>query len=278
MGVVLQGKAADVGSPEHDRNGRLIAFPGKVETVCPVPTDRTALILALGQSNAANHAAEREVTRHPDKVLNVYNGKCYFAASPLLGATGEGGEFLTLLGDRLIDDDLYDRVLIVDAAVGGTQIARWQKPGDLLDGALATLKALSSGYKVTEVIWHQGESDRDLGASSMAYGASFASLVGSLRDAGVAAPVFIGITTICGTAQPGGGELARAQEALVDSRSIFLGANADAMLRDEDRQGDHCHLSASGQHKLARAYAGAIEKARDNRPGLSAISANGMGR
>ncbi|HZP98320.1 MAG TPA: sialate O-acetylesterase [Reyranella sp.] len=270
---IHQGNAADISAPEHDRTGRLIAFPGKVETACPVQDARTALILAIGQSNAGNHGASREVTNHPEKVLNVFDGKCYVAASPLLGATGEGGEFLTPLADRLIEDGLYDRVLIVAAAVGGTPIVRWQKGGDLNEHALAVLKALPTGYRVTEVIWHQGESDRDLGTSGAAYRASFASLLGTLRDAGVDAPVFIGITTICGTAQGDGTDLERAQAALVDNRSVFLGVNADALLDAGDRQADHCHLSASGQRKVAAAYAAAIAKSRTGGAGLSTVSA-----
>ncbi len=267
--------------PTHDAVGRLVGFPGKVEVACPVQTDRTAVVLAIGQSNAGNHGAEREISRHPGKVLNLFDGKCYAAASPLLGTTGDGGEFLTPLGDQLIDDGLYERVLIVAAAVGGTPIARWRKGGDLNDGALAVLKTLPAGYKVTQVIWHQGESDRDLGTTGAAYSASFASLLGTLRDAGVDAPVFIGITTICGRAQRDDPEIARAQAALVDNRSVFLGANADGMLEESDRQGDYCHLSASGQHKLAMAYAAAMRKARDgrdDRAGSSTVSVRGPAR
>ncbi len=267
--------------PVHDAIGRLIAFPGKVEVACPVQTVRTALIFAIGQSNAGNHGAKREVSRHPGKVFNLFDGKCYAAASPLLGTTGDGGEFLTPLGDQLIDDGLYDRVLIVAGAVGGTQIARWREGGDLNDGALAVLKALPSGYKVTQVIWHQGESDRDLGTSGAAYREAFGSLLGTLREAGVIAPVFIGITTICGRTQRDGAQIARAQAALVDDRTVFLGANADEILGEDDRQSDYCHLSASGQRKLAIAYATAMRKARsgqDGRAGSSTVSVRGPAR
>ena len=51
-----------------------------------------------------------------------------------LGATGEGGAFLTLLAD------------------GGSPVSRWRRNGDLNEGLLSTLKALPPGYKVTEVV------------------------------------------------------------------------------------------------------------------------------
>ena len=60
-------------------------YAGKIEVQCPKQTQRTAVLLIAGQSNAANSAAQRHETRHPDRVLNFMGGRCYVAASPLLG-------------------------------------------------------------------------------------------------------------------------------------------------------------------------------------------------
>ena len=69
-----------------------------------------------------------------------------------LGATDEGGEFLTLLADELIAAGTYRGVIIVAAADGGSPVSRWRRNGDLNERLLS---ALPSGYKVTEVVWHQ---------------------------------------------------------------------------------------------------------------------------
>jgi hypothetical protein len=85
-----------------DSAGRLMRYAGKTEAPCPKQTQRTAVLLIAGQSNAANNAAQRHETRHPDRVLNFISGRCYVAASPLLGSTGYAGEPWTLMADELV--------------------------------------------------------------------------------------------------------------------------------------------------------------------------------
>jgi hypothetical protein len=246
----------------HDTFGRLLAYPGKVAMPCPVQSADTAVILAIGQSNAANHAATRFTTRHPAQVFNLFDGKCYVASSPLLGATGEGGEFLTPLADRLIDDGAYRTVLIVASAITDTPISRWQREGDLNEMLRDVLKTLPTGVKITTIVWHQGENDLRFATPGKVYRAAFLSMRGTLREAGVDAPVFVAVATRCGSSRRDGNALAEAQRALADGTTIFLGADTDALLDENDRKRDRCHLSESGQNKTARAYAAAIEKAK----------------
>ncbi len=245
----------------EDAVGRLVSFPGKVAVPCPAQTADTAVLFVIGQSNAANHAGTRITTRHPQRVLNVFEGKCYAAASPLLGATGEGGEFLTLVGDKLVDDGAYKTVMILESAVTDSPISRWRRDGDLNEAALATLKTLPAGYKVTHVIWHQGENDLRYKTSTKVYRESFLSLLATLRETGVAAPVFLAVATTCGDSRGPGNPVAEAQRALVDDKTIFLGADTDALVGDADRR-DRCHFTEAGQRKTALSYAAAIEKAR----------------
>ena len=62
------------------------------------------IVSRLGVSRDPRILIERLTTERPDAVVNFFEGKCYRAQSPLLGATAEEGEFLTLLGDRLVAD------------------------------------------------------------------------------------------------------------------------------------------------------------------------------
>lgn len=252
---------ADVG--QYDPSKRLIAYPDKTGVACPAPAETTAVILAIGQSNAANAGAKKITTRYPDRVFNYFDGKCYVAASPLLGATSEGGEFLTLLADELIAAGTYRGVIIAAAAHGGSPVSRWRRNGDLNERLLSTLKTLPSGYKVTEVVWHQGERDFELMTPADLYAASFNSLVETLRESGVDAPVFAAIATWCGkTNWTADNPTANGQRAVIDNRRIFLGADTDALLGTADRREDKCHLSESGQTKTATAYAQAIKAYR----------------
>ncbi len=213
---------ADVG--RYKPSQRLIAYPGKTEVACPAPAASTAVILAIGQSNAANAGARKVTTRYPDRMLNYFDGKCYVAASPLLGASSEGGEFLTLLTDDLIEAGTYRGVIIVSAAHGGSPVSRWRRNGDLNQRLLSTLKAPPPGYNVT--VW---------------------------RSAGV---------TSSKSLSPPDNPIADGQRAVIDNRRVFLGADTDALLGTADRREDKCHLSDSGQTKTAAACAQAIKAYR----------------
>jgi hypothetical protein len=248
----------------RDDYGRLVAWPGKIEVACPVQAERTGVLLAIGQSNVANHAARRVTTRHGRKVLNFFAGKCHVAASPLLGATGDGGEFLTMLADRLVNDGVYDTVIIVSSGIGGSPISRWQAGGDLNAMLSTTLRDLAGHYRVTDVVWHQGESDFDRATTSEAYAAAFASLVAALARDGVEAPIYTSISTRCGPSWSADNSVARAQRGLAADGRVHVAADTDALLAPEDRY-DGCHFSESGQRKTATAYAAAIRRFRQSR-------------
>lgn len=243
----------------RDDFGRLISYPGKIDVACPPQDGHTAVILAMGQSNVANHADRRETTRHGRAVVGYFEGKCHIAESPLLGATSDGGEFLTMLADRLVDDGLYRTVVIVSMGVGGSPISRWAPHGDLNASLSASLRRLATDYRVTHVIWHQGETDFANATAAATYTAAFASLGGTLQEAGVAAPIFTAVATRCGTPWVADNAIARAQRRLADGQRVFLAVDADALLNPEDRS-DGCHFSESGQRKVATAYAAAIRQ------------------
>lgn len=244
-----------------DKLGRLTSYPGKSEIACPAAGQDTAVLLAIGQSNIANAVELRVTTRHPGNVVNLFDGKCYAAASPLLGATGEGGEFLTLLADRLVADGLYRNVVIVSSAMGGTEIAKWRRGGVLNAMMLRVIAGLPSGYRPTHVLWVQGEADFIERTPAETYTRSFRSLVETLAEAGVTAPMFLAIATRCGPAWIADNQVAQAQRALVDGKHVFLGSDTDALLGEPDRQADKCHYSASGQARAAEAFAQAIIRA-----------------
>ena len=252
--------------------GRLIAYPGKTEVKCPAPGPDTAVVLAIGQSNIANQAENRITSHYSSEVVNFFEGKCYRAESPLLGATAEEGEFLTLLGDRLVDDGAYRNVVIVTSAVGASEIAQWRKGGELNGLMLHALTGLLPGYRVTQMLWVQGEADYAIGTAPALYTDDFHSLLGTLSAGGVTAPVFIAIATRCVSSWKPDNPIAAAQRALVDNRHVFLGADTDALVGTADRRPDGCHFGGRGQVKAADAFVSAIEKVRAGAPQSAAPS------
>ena len=90
------------------------------------PLAESALsIVTLGQSNAANFAAGRYRPRTNVVNFNLYDGKCYRATNPLIGASGDRGNFATRLGDILIERGFTERVVLAPIGMGNTRIEDW---------------------------------------------------------------------------------------------------------------------------------------------------------
>jgi hypothetical protein len=99
-----------------DQFGRLLSYPGKTEIACPGQDDMTAVLLVMGQSNAANYQGQRYQSPD-DRVVNFAAGHCYRAASPLIGADGRLGETWTLLGTKLVHSGLYRTVMCTGVGI-----------------------------------------------------------------------------------------------------------------------------------------------------------------
>jgi hypothetical protein len=247
----------------YDKFGRLTSYP-KEEVTCPKQTDDTAVLLAFGQSNSANHAKEKFTTQYPAKVVNYFGGKCYVAASPLLGASGEEGEFITPLADKLIESGTYKSIVIISSGITDSPISRWQRDGDLNEMLLDVIRKVKLDYKITGIIWHQGETDFGYYTSEKNYIKSFNSLMETLRENNVTVPVFISVSTKCtpNLVWYWNNPTANAQRKLVDNKHMFLGADTDKLLADSDRRLDDCHFGRKGQLKTADSFAAAIKRTR----------------
>jgi Carbohydrate esterase, sialic acid-specific acetylesterase len=238
------------GSQNQDQFGRLRRYQGKVEIPCPAQDSETAVFVVAGQSNSANHGGQRfqSVT---GQVLNYFEGRCFLASSPFLGAEGILGESWTLLGHRLVQANVYHRVIFIPAGVGNTPMSRWAQGGDLnrmLDSVVRDAKA---HYTIDGVLWHQGETDYRLRTAKDAYETQLRSLISSIRSAGVLAPIYISAAsyeeryTDWTPANP----IVDAQRSVVDGSGVFAGPNTD-IIGAADRY-DGTHFSSSGQEKFA---------------------------
>jgi Carbohydrate esterase, sialic acid-specific acetylesterase len=245
-----------------DAAGRLLRYAGKTEVRCPKQTPRTAVLLIAGQSNAANNAAQRHATRYPDRVLNFIGGRCYVAASPLLGSTGFAGEYWSLMADQLIDAGAFDRVILAPVAVGASNIAQWAKGGALNSSMIPLMQDLVTHYRVTHVLWHQGESDFALRTDPGRYKEQFLSFADTLRANAVDATVFVSTATRCLTGWSQSNAIQSAQRELASAQSGFEpGVDTDTLLSAQDRY-DDCHMADSGEMKTAKAWAAILTQHR----------------
>lgn len=220
----------------------------------------TAVLLVLGQSNAANFG-KTLYTSYCPQTINFYQGNYYPLADPLKGANGSAGSVWSRLGDLLIQEGFAHVVIIAPAAIGGTTIQQWKPGGEFNHQITETITSLQSkGLTITHVLWHQGESNNTVlyplvsaVENAQQYRTDFLELVAQLRSLGVDAPIFPAITTKCATITIDE-ELENIQRKLAnDSLGIFNGPNTD-LLGSEFRY-DDCHFNDNGLHVHALIWA-----------------------
>lgn len=256
-----------------DQHKRLVEFANKTEVPCPPQTGKTGVLLVIGQSNAANSAEKRVATRFPERNLNYFDGRCYVSESPLLGATNEYGEWITLVGDHLIEQGVYENVLLVSSAIGSSSITLWAEDGDLNHMLVSTIQELSGHYHVTDVIWHQGETDATTFTHTSTYVRMFESMMDTLATVGVTGPYYMSIASLCfdlDVVYPN--KITRAQQELIDKHdNIVLGVNTDEIVPRVDRY-DDCHFGEKAQQLVAAELASAIGRNRPLVMGKDAVT------
>jgi len=234
----------------RDATGRVLA-----ECQLFAPTPRLAVILAFGQSNIANECDPQGCYTPGSGVynFNLFDGQCYVARDPLLGPTGDRSNVATRVGDLLVRRAVYDRVLLVPIAYGGTYMAEWTANGRMFPRLTQSLKRLrGAGISVTHALWQQGEAEGALAdADGSAWSSHFKEMVLSLRRHAISAPIFVAQCTLCsGTPNE---RIRAAQRAVVaPSSGIFAGPDMDVI--GQDQRWDGCHFSTAGLENAAELW------------------------
>ncbi|NGP53673.1 sialate O-acetylesterase [Thioalkalivibrio sp. XN8] len=246
---ILKGSGKEPSGLEFDAIGRLVADASKTEAKCPVQTDKLGVLLVIGQSNAANHAEYKYQSSELAGVYNYFDGKCYEASSPLLGSTGRGGEWLSRVASHLVSRGVYEEVVVVSSAITSTPVARWAAGNDLNEMLRSVVANVRPIYRVTDVVWHQGESDHRY-TFTETYEAMFLSMLSTLRGEGVQAPIFLSIASTCGEDLKYPNRVTEAQTRLAQLDGVEIGVNTDELLTMEMRY-DTCHFARDGQESAA---------------------------
>ena len=221
---------------------------------------KTAVLLTLGQSNAANYGEAPYAATQPVLNFNAADGGCYLAGDPLLGATGSGGSPWIRLGDLLVAAAVYDKVVLVPIAVGSSSVVDWAW-GDAHARLVAAVhSAQSAGFSITQVLWHQGETDANNGMPGDEYARHLTVVVRSLRALGVQAPIFIAQASLC-TGSPQNEDIRAGQRAVVaQGDGVFAGPDTDTLDGSEMRF-DGCHFTARGLDAHANQWFTVLTKA-----------------
>ena len=229
------------------------------------------VLLILGQSNAGNHGFTRRASEHECYCLDFLRMRCFLADDPLPGASGNAGSVWSRLGDMLIENQVFRRVLFVPLAVGGTFISDWVPGGAMHKRTSLALSRIRREINmhfapVSAVLWQQGEAEANhTQLSTQAYKMHFHDIVGDLRANGVFAPIFVARSTICeGGAHPykNHNAIREAQSDLPDPHcGVVAGPDTDVIGADE--RSDGCHFSTAGLDHCAALWLDVLTKWRD---------------
>ena len=224
---------------------RLEYLPDGPEVSCP---ENAIVVATVGQSNAANSVGQRFASTRA--VYEMYYGKCYPAAGPLVGSDLYAGSYWPIFGDLLIERGFAKAVILVGMAKGNTSVTQWSNRAGLGGYLARRLSAAHPRY----VLWHQGEADSQLGAE---YSTHLALVIDIVRENAPDAKVLVALASVCS----GGiesGTIRAAQAAAVDTvHGVFAGPNTDTLRGDEYRY-DGCHFNEHGARVVAAAWADSV--------------------
>ena len=252
------GQDLDVVDPYHF-SFRKTAGRRKVSDAVLAASPVTAIILGIGQSNIANegeacalYVAKREVYN-----FNFFDGNCYEARDPLLGASHDRSNVLTRVGDLLVERGNYQRVVLIPIAHGGTFVSEWSPTGRMFPRLQWTLERLrDQQIKITHIAWQQGEAEAaQHNPNPEDWVRHFLAMVDAIRAAGAEAPIYVAQSTIC--CNDPNAQIQTAQRQVVNpTAGILSGPDIDLIGRDERYDG--CHLSAAGLRHAAELWYGAL--------------------
>ena len=247
-GVLIGAIGSHIASPRSSQvNLTALPPPPRIERPCLPVSDRTAVIVLLGQSNAANYGNTRYSAREAVDNFDPVSSKCFAAADPLLGTDGAGGNFGTRLGDFLIEAGRYERVIVASFAVEGASLSALNNEhAERIDRAIAALHAAK--LRPTHLLFQQGEKDAILPTTQQQYVSLLHQFVRRLRAAGLDAPFYLSRTTKCDVYEPTNVAAVRAAQlaAVNDQLSIRRGPDTDLIGNDGRNPHDGCHMNELG--------------------------------
>ena len=242
------------------------------------------VFVVAGQSNSANHGAERQEPRSGR--VAVQDGKRWrLAADPQPGASGQGGSFVPPLGDA-IAAACDVPVGFICCGIGATSIREWLPEGTAfvqpptLRGRVRQLpdgRFASDGRAFTNlcdrmasvgprgfraVLWHQGESDANQANPACTlpgpvYREQLETLIRAAAEKiGWQPPWFVAQASYHGPQDQGSPDIRAAQAGAWNDGLALEGPDSDALGGDwRDGGGRGVHFSGPGLRRHGEAWA-----------------------
>lgn len=217
------------------------------------------VVLALGQSNAANHGPNPTGPAIP-AVRVWHEGRCGWMQEPLAGATGRGANLWARVPSALAAVGLQRPVVIAVLAVDSTLAADWTDQGSPLRQRLQQTASgiKAAGLQPDLVLWQQGEADAHQQTAAHRYVEQLRALAAQLAQEGVHAPILLARSTVCRSGP--NARLAQAIRDLIESDARFAaGPDTDSLTAPWARR-DGCHFSSAGLDAAAQMWSEVIAR------------------
>jgi len=224
---------------ESKRNSAI----GNLKEVNLTVDDGVGIYLTYGQSNAANHGQIGYEVKN--KVYQYFEGKAYFYKDPSLGATGYDGSVWGMVGDKLIESNIHNKVVFSNNGFGGRRIEELNKE-PFLNYLIENYNKLLKDYgRVDAILFHQGEINHSNKYGNSRYYKEFEILVEKLKAEGIIIPIYLSRTSICNNESDT--NLIESQNRIIhDMDIVFPGPNTDLLSDKKFRLPDNCHFSRLG--------------------------------
>ena len=212
-------------------------------------TKQTGVYLTYGQSNSSNSGEFGYYVEN--EVFQFLLGETFIYEDPSLGGTGTGGSVWGMVGDKLINEGVYEQVIFSNCGWGGRSIAHL-KTGHYFEYLIQNHQGLIKRFgKVDGILFHQGESDNSPEGVENYY-ANFSEFVNNLKESGIEIPIYLSRASLCGEKRPINNELTNVQNQLIkDFELIKEGPNTDLLSDKKYRRKDYCHFSLEGYDKFS---------------------------
>jgi len=151
--------------------------------VTPPARENFHVYLLMGQSNMVGRDTRPLASQVDNSRVLALDGEGRWgvAREPMhVGGTGVGPGIPFAL--EMLKADPKVTIGLVPCAVGGTQLRRWVKRGDLYERAVSRARAAARDGLIKGVLWHQGESDTGQQENAETYEARLAQMFQDLRQ------------------------------------------------------------------------------------------------
>lgn len=183
-----------------------VSQPANIDLTGKTPTNlkglnpaTTGVFVHAGQSIGANSVIPTLYTpTNITKIFNVnaYDGSVTQGKDPLIGTSNPFGNYQTQLADLMVNNAMFDNVILCPIAISGSALHNWL-PFDNLYWQYPTAAAQRLrwlGFEVTAFLWDQGTSD--VGTPQATYLAGLNEMIGIVRSNGFPAPWVIAKSTM----------------------------------------------------------------------------------